>query len=91
MAEDKTRGTLDLEEPHPSAFAAIRYLQSLGIEKLMTHLGAFSSCALTDNRLAEVCAETLHRFTTGEVVSDRYLLGLAWAIRDVEEKGKKDD
>lgn len=83
--QEITRGTLDVGEPHPAAESAIKYLQGLGIEKLITHLSAFSSCAIENNRMAEVCAETLHRFTTGKPVSDRYLLGVAWIIRNCEE------
>ena len=43
---------------------------------------AFSSCAIEGNRLAEVCSETLRRLLIGEPVSDRYVLGLAWAMVD---------
>lgn len=84
MSED--RGTLAPTEPHPSARMAMDYLWSIPLCDLLMHREAFSSCAIENNRLAEVCAETLRRIMHGEPVSDRYLLGLAWAIRDMEDK-----
>ena len=91
MSDGEERGTLEVGEPHPAAESAAKYLQNLGIEKLITHLGAFSSCAIENNRLGEICSETLHRFTTGKPVSDRYLLGVAWIIRNFEERAGADD
>lgn len=41
---------------------------------------SFSSCAIDGNRLAEVCSETISRLINNQPVSDRYLLGLAWAM-----------
>ena len=43
----------------------------------------FSSCAISDNRLAEVCGETLQRWMTGQPVSDGYLL-VGMDHRDME-------
>ena len=86
MDAEQTRGTLDPTEPHPAAFTAKEYVVGLGLQKLMTYLEAFSSCAIEGNRLGEICSETLNRMMKGEPVSDRYLLGLAWAIRNMEEK-----
>jgi len=43
------------------------------------------SCAIESNRLAEVCSGTLHRLMTQQPVSDRYILGLAWAVRSTRE------
>ena len=80
------RGTLDPTEPHPSAFDAKEYIASLGAEKLMRYRESYASCALADNRLAEICGETLHRMMHGQPVSDRYLLGLAWSLKSMEEK-----
>ena len=91
MDEKIIPGTLKVGEPHPAAESAIKYLQGLGIEKLITHLGAFSSCSIEDNRMAEICSETLHRFNTGQPVSDRYLLGVAWIIRNCEERTENHD
>lgn len=74
------------DEPHPVAFEAKKYLLNLGAEKLSRYQESFSSCAIEGNHLGEICGETLHRLMTGQSVSDRYLLGLAWTIRAMEEK-----
>lgn len=78
-------GTLKLGEPHPSAQSALDYVRSLPFPKLMLLQGALSSCALAEMRFAEVCSETLRRVLAGEPVSDRYVLGLAWATRGIVE------
>ncbi len=80
------RGVLEVGEPHPAAESAKYYLSALGAKKLFQYLEAFSSCAIEGNRLGEICSETLNRLMQGEPVSDRYLLGLAWAIKSMEEK-----
>ncbi len=84
MAEE--RGTLEYGEPHPSAWTAKQYLSGLGTPKLWEFQEAFAGCAIEGNRPAEICSETLRRLLASEPVSDRYLLGLAWAIRDMEEQ-----
>lgn len=86
MAND--RGTLKDKEPHPSAIDAFTYIKSLGYVKLITYLEAYSSCAIEGNRLGELCGETLDRILHGETVSDRYVLGLAWSLKDMEEKAR---
>lgn len=80
------RGTLGVAEPHPEAVNALKYIMDLGFIKLSTYLEAFSSCAIEGNRLGEVCSETLSRLLNGKSVSDRYVLGLGWAIRNMEDK-----
>jgi hypothetical protein len=80
-----SRGELKANEPHPSAFRAKEYLFSLGVEKLFVYQSSYSSCAIEGNRLAEICSETLSRLLSGKPVSDRYLLGLAWSIREMED------
>ena len=80
-----TKGTLKETEPHPAAKSALQYLYGLGMAKLMMCLESFSSCAIEGNRLGEICSETLDRILKDEPVSDRYLLGLAWTIRNMEE------
>ncbi|MCK9371249.1 hypothetical protein M0R04_15155 [Candidatus Dojkabacteria bacterium] len=82
---DTERGTLGLSEPHPAAYEAIKYLRSLDFKEIATFSESFASCSLSGNRLSEVCSETLRRFMTGEPVSDRYILGLAWTIRTIKE------
>ncbi len=78
------RGTLDTREPHPSATAALQFVLSQGLSELMKWQDAFSSCAIEGNRLGEICSETLRRVMDKEPVSDRYILGLAWAIREMD-------
>jgi hypothetical protein len=75
------RGTLLPTEPHPIAQDAMGFISSLGLTELFKVLDAMSSCAIEGNRMAEVCAETLRRVLAREPVSDRYLLGLAWYLR----------
>lgn len=44
---------------------------------------ALASTALSGNRLAQVLHGTLERLAKGEPVSDRYLLGLCWYIKEI--------
>lgn len=81
----KTKGTLEESEYHPAAESAMRYLNKLGMLKLFSYQEAFASSAISGNRLAEICSETLDRILNKDKVSDRYLLGLAWTIREMEE------
>jgi hypothetical protein len=83
------RGTLEEGEFHPAASDAWKWLCSNSYIELTSWLGAFSSCAIEGNRLAEICAETLNRFLNKEPVSDRYLLGLVYTMRHAEDKIKK--
>ena len=80
------RGELKVGESYPSAVKAFEYDKSLGLEKLFIYQESFSSCAIEGNRLTEVCSETLHRVLSGLLVSDRYLLGLDWTLKDMENK-----
>ena len=94
MTDEKkaeSRGTLALGEAHPSAYSAKLYLEKLGIGKLYEYREAFASCAIESNRLGEVCSETLTRLLAGQPVSDRYLMGLAWAIARMELGEEKSD
>ena len=78
------RGTLANGEPHPSAQSALEYVASLEYGKLLMYREAFASCAIKGNRLGEICSETISRVLGKQPVSDRYLLGLAWAMREME-------
>lgn len=86
---ENTGGTLAEGEAHPAAYDAKRWmLEYVGrhdAEVLPRLLESFCSVGLSGNRLAECCGETLRRLLNGEPVSDRYLLGLAWTMRDMEE------
>ncbi len=78
--------TFDLKESevHPGAHIAYRYLMSFGVPKLMSYMEPIASAALSGNRLAEVAQETLRRLLQNEKVSDRYLMGLAWFIWEIQ-------
>ena len=80
------RSTLAEREQHPVAKEALAYVRGLGLPKLSMYLEAFSSCAIEDNRLGEVCGGTLRRLLASEPISDRYLLGLAWALKGMEDE-----
>jgi hypothetical protein len=84
-----TRGTLAHNEVHPAAQIAVDYIAGIPVEKLYTYMESFSSCAIEGNRLAEVCAETLRRLMDRRPVSDRYVMGLAWAIWEMERNGRE--
>lgn len=79
-------GTLEPTEPHPMAWAAGKYIKSIPLTELQSILEAMSSCALTGNRTAGIIGETLRRFIHGEMVSDRYLLGLAWYLKELKNE-----
>lgn len=81
----KSRGELGEKEVHPEATGALRFILALGLAKLAMYQEAFSSCAIEGNRLGEICGETLHRLQTGQKVSDRYCMGLALALRRMED------
>jgi len=84
-----TPGTIRAGEPHPASLQALEYVRNIPFPELTTYQCAFASAALSGNRLAEVCSETLERLITGKPVSDRYMLGLAWAIRSIRDKDVK--
>lgn len=84
-----TPGTLGIGEYHPAADAAMAWVQEYRAADPLRWLQlteAFASTALSGNRLAEICVETINRLNNAEGVSDRYLLGLAWTLRQMEDK-----
>lgn len=82
-------GTLRTGEPHPAAFAARAWMAKRSFEEISRWQEIFASLALSENRLAEICGETLRRLLAGESVSDRYVLGLAWVVRYEEDEKKE--
>ena len=78
-------GTLGQTEPHPSTESAVNFVGDIGMERLHRYLEAYASTAIEGNRLGAICSETLRRLLAQEPVSDRYLLGLAWSLRNLEE------
>lgn len=81
-----SRGTLKVGEYHPSADLAMSYILSIPFDKLALLQESMASCAIEGNRCAEVCSETLSRILGNQPVSDRYLLGLAWFLKDINEE-----
>ena len=77
------KGELKPKENHPAVCSAIEYL-SVKINELKIE-EAFASCAIENNRLSEICLETVRRIKSNEPVSDRYLLGLAWTLKEIEK------
>lgn len=77
-------------EYHPSADMAMAWFkewqirQGIGGYALVRE--AIASTALSGNRLAEILNGTLDRLEQGKPVSDRYLLGLCWYLKYMEEK-----
>lgn len=84
MKLDNT-GTI-VEGYHIAANLALKYIQRLGLKKLYMYLESFSSCAIEGNDLAGVCAGTLRRVLNRQKLGDRYVLGLAWILRNMEEE-----
>jgi hypothetical protein len=82
------RGTLKDGEPHPMARSALAYVAAYlsQTENPFLLREAIASCALEGNRTAEICGETLERLLDHRPVSDRYLLGLAWFIKTMEDE-----
>lgn len=72
-----TPGHLEAQEPHPCSKMALEIIYSRPSHELLLLREAFASCAIENNRLAQICGETLRRLLNNEPVSDRYLMGLA--------------
>lgn len=85
----KDQSELELGEYHPSANSAMAWYKqwSLNSVRYMMTKEALASTALSGNRLSEICLGTMRRLENGEPVSDRYLLGLCWFLREgMEDK-----
>lgn len=70
-------------EFHPMAPSAFQFIKSQGATRLLALSEALASTALSNaegSRLAAICHGTLDRILTGQRVSDRYVLGLAWLL-----------
>ncbi len=78
------RTELSPGEAHPAALSAIVYVLQRINDPLL--LEALASCAIESNRMAEICMGTINRIKNKQPVSDRYLLGLAWFLKEMEEK-----
>lgn len=84
---EETFGTLKEGEPHPSAHIAYKFFQEYCAQNnVFVLLEALASTALSGNRTAEICCETMQRILDKKPVSDRYLMGLAWYFYALEQK-----
>ena len=63
------RGTLREKEAHPAIDSVLAWIGTLSPNRISILMEAFSSLAIEDNRLAEVCGETLRRLINKEPVS----------------------
>lgn len=91
QVQDNT--TLGDKEPHPSARIAYVWFHESIVKDPMKYIQlkeAISSTALSGNRLAQICFGTMQRLEDGQPVSDRYLLGLCWFMRDLMEEKYRD-
>ena len=71
-------------EYHPSANSAMRWYREwkLDIKRYSMAREAIESTALSGNRLSEILSSTMERLEKGEPVSDRYILGLTWFLKE---------
>lgn len=77
---------LDGHEHHPAADLALEWIRNVSVMDLTLWQETFTEGANQGDRLAEACANTLDRMLSGEPVSDRDLLGLAWVMSDCSER-----
>jgi hypothetical protein len=83
------RGTLTDKEYHPAADSAmiwIKWFIAADPLRWLQIKEALASTALSGNRMSEICLSTIERLASGAPVSDRYLLGLCWFLRDNFER-----
>ena len=55
------------------------------------HVEALASTAIEGNKTAELCLSTYNRIQKGEPISDRYVLGLAWFVKELVEAEEDED
>lgn len=85
MPDNDGLGTIQEGEYHPAANSAMEYVESrMADPSWLIICESFASVALSGNRTAEICYSTIDRLNNGEPVSDRYLLGLAWTLKEME-------
>ena len=77
--------SLNEGEYHPVAPQALEWFRQWrdsDIKRYYMVRESLASTALSGNRTAEICNSTLTRLDNAEVVSDRYLFGLVWFLRE---------
>lgn len=82
-----SEATLEFNEPHPMAKYALEYVAE---NMTAMHVEALASTALEGNRTAEICLSTYNRLQSGNPVSDRYLMGLAWFVKQMRDRDGED-
>lgn len=82
------RGALNVGENHPMVYVALKYIREHGGD-LFLLLESMSSCAIEGNKTAEICAETLNKLINEEPVGERYVMGLAWFIYQMNQEEEK--
>lgn len=78
--------SLEPTEYHPAADSAMVWFKQTVLSDPRGYLiakEALASTALSGNRLSEICLSTIERLRTNQPVSDRYLLGLCWTLKDL--------
>lgn len=88
MTKDTTE--LTPEEFHPAARSAYRWLKGYMVNNAEDYRRLRVSLQISadeGNRQAQVCMGTIERLENGQPISDRYLLGLAWTILSIHNKG----
>ena len=70
------------------AMSAAEYIYSLGLAQLTMWQESFASSSLAGNEMADVLGETLRRLLAHEPCSDRYVLGLAWYLKEFSNLGR---
>jgi len=90
--DEESKGTLKLGETHPSTGSALGWygVWCLNFQRYALMKESLASNAIEGNRLAEVCLETMERLEKHEPVSDRYLFGLVWFLRGIDDINDKD-
>jgi len=79
-------GVLNPGEYHPAADPAMAYIrEQLEDPEIFIFAKSMFDLSILGNRTCQICVETLRRIQSGEPVSDRYLLGLAWILKEYNE------
>ena len=79
-------GLLRDGEVHPATENAYNFLASIDKKDLDRYMETFAELACKGNRTASICLATLGRLYSGIPASDRYILGLAWTIKEFVEQ-----
>ena len=69
-------------EPHPATHSAVTYVMKRIQDPIL--IESLASCTIENNRIAEICLGTINRIKESKQVSDRYLLGLAWFLKEMD-------